>query len=126
GRNVFVSQRRGSARFAQETFTRLVAWLGTGKPDDFQCNLALKRGIGGAIGNAHGAVPKFVKTSILTTIDLVNAERFRALGHSFFAGDPNAQQANHAAQSAARCFFEHAAAGRTRRSFWSSRLHLAG
>src|SRR5262245_142176 len=101
GGDVFVSQRRSRARFAQKTFARGVARLGAGEPDEFQCDLALERGVDGAIGGAHRAVPKFVKTSVLMSIDLVNPKMLVTLkgGLIFrgvaFAADPNSKQTDH-------------------------------
>src|SRR5213595_1743906 len=75
---VFVSQRSGRARFAQETFASFGVSCGGSDSYDFQRHLTLKRCVDGAIGNAHPSMPQLVKASVLATFNLVNPKTPRS------------------------------------------------
>jgi hypothetical protein len=62
---------------------------------------------------------KFVKSSVLAALNLINSKALvassgRFLRHIRFPADPKSQQTNHAAKSATGCFLERAAADWTR------------
>ena len=72
--DVLVSQRRRRTGFAHKTFAGLTASPGEGEPDELQCNRALERSVDGAIGYAHRSMPKLVKASVRTALDLIDSK----------------------------------------------------
>jgi hypothetical protein len=81
--DVFVSQRRGCAGFAQKTFARFGPSRSDVHLDNLQGNLALERGVNGQIGHAHGAAPQLAKASVRMALNLVKSEMPIAPSYSF-------------------------------------------